>query len=339
MKLRVSERIQETPSTTTLRFTRTDGELPPFRAGQYLSLHLRIGHVLTNRAYSISSAPGEPFVDLTIRSRPDDYAPRYILEQAQVGEVFTSSGPRGHFHREPLTDGDELVFLAGGSGITPFMSMIRELDGQHFPQRVQLVYGSRFGTDVIFLDELKHISRRSKRCSLSVVLSDEPEGSSWRGVRGLVTADTIRKAIGRIDGKMFFLCGPPGFYSVTTEALAALEVPRHRIRRESFGPPSPVSQQAGWPVTVHEKDRFQVQIHGAGSFQAEAGESLLASLEKNGVRVRSFCRTGGCSACRVRVLSGQVFVPTDAGIRESDVRMGYTHSCVSFPTSDLVIRV
>jgi ferredoxin-NADP reductase len=156
MRLRVTEIIQETPTTKTLRFERTDGPPPPFRPGQYVNLFVDVDGILTSRPYSISSPPptgeGSGTIDLTIRDKPGGFVAPYLLNQVQVGDELETTGPAGTFYHEPLIDGEDLVFLAGGSGITPFMSIIRDTLGkgeETSPLQIHLLYGSRVPEDVI----------------------------------------------------------------------------------------------------------------------------------------------------------------------------------------------
>lgn len=337
MTMAVKEVVRETETTATLRLERVDGLRPPFQAGQYLNVYLRIGNFLTSRPYSISSNPETAALDLTIRCRDRDYAPRFLLDLARQGIRLTTSGPEGHFRYEPLVDGDELVFLAGGSGITPFMSMLRSLALRGFPQRVQLVYGTKDLGDTIFLQELKDLQKRHKRFSLHLVVSEPSSG--FRGLSGFLDADMIRRCVGRVDGKMFYLCGPGAFYDFVIPGLESLGVPRHRIRRELFGTPTPISRQPGWPGGIGEDAPVTIQVEGGRPFPSTSGEPLLNALEKAGYQVRNQCRSGECSACRVRIVSGKVYVPPGMGIREADVATGHTHSCVAWPITDVLVRL
>ncbi|MCP4594708.1 MAG: hypothetical protein GY842_28580, partial [bacterium] len=149
MRLRVTEIIQQTPTTKTFRCQRTDGPLPPFRPGQYVNVFVDVDGVLTSRPYSIASPPpggdkGGSLLELTVRDKPGGFVAPYLLHEVQVGDELETPGPQGSFYHEPLTDGDELVFLAGGSGITPFMSIIRDAFGagaETAPLRIHLFYG------------------------------------------------------------------------------------------------------------------------------------------------------------------------------------------------------
>jgi ferredoxin-NADP reductase len=359
MQLRVTDIIQETPTTKTLRFQRLDGPLPPWRPGQYVNVFVDVDGVLTSRPYSISSPPGvaateeSPFtLDLTVRDKPGGFVAPYLLNEIQVGDEVETTGPAGSFYHEPLIDGDDLVFLAGGSGVTPFMSIIRDAfhrRGDTPPQQMHLLYGSRAPDDVIFGDELARLAAEHPepvegRAGLhySLVISEPPPG--YEGLTGFLSADLIRERVGDVAGKTFYICGPNVMYGFCLAALTDLGVPRHKIKRELYGPPEDVTREPGWPQDLAAGTLFDVTVEapsrGVGeTIQAPAGEPLLNSLERYGIVVPAVCRAGECSACRTRLLSGRVFQPAHTGLRESDREHGYIHACVSYPLEDLRIRI
>jgi ferredoxin-NADP reductase len=352
MRLRVIEILEETPSTKTFRFERTDGPLPPFRPGQYVNLFVDVDGILTSRPYSISSPPsaGNPegegeTVDLTVRDKPGGFVAPCLLNQVQVGDEFETTGPAGCFYHEPLIDGTDLVFLAGGSGITPFMSILRDAfppEGPATSLQIHLLYGSRTPDDVIFGPELDEMSATHPNLHYSLIISEPSLG--YRGLTGFLTTELIRDRVGDVQGKTFYICGPNLMYDLCLVGLAELGVPRHRIKRELYGPPDDVTREPGWPEDLEASTLFDVEIEMPApdkrrTIRAPAGEPLLNSLERYGIVVPAICRAGECSACRTRLMAGRVFQPANTGLRESDREHGYIHACVSYPLEDLRIRI
>ncbi|NPU85497.1 MAG: 2Fe-2S iron-sulfur cluster binding domain-containing protein [Syntrophaceae bacterium] len=334
----VAEIHDETPTAKTFRLAALNGQLPPFRAGQYVNWSVTIGGVRTGRAFSIASPPHERgFYELTVRRQDGGFVSPYLLDEVRAGQTFTISGPGGTFYHEPLIDTDDLVFLAGGSGITPFRSLIRETVERNLPRRIWLIYGSRTPDDVIYKRELQAIARRHSSFKVRFVISDPPPG--YRGPRGFITADRIRRFVGSPEGKTFYLCGPEQMYRFMEPELEKLSIPRRRIKRESCGPLSDVTREAGWPSDVSASRVFQVAVRGGTTFPAAAGEPLLNSLERNGFSVPSHCRSGECGFCRMKILSGRVFMPDRTAVRESDRCFNYVHACLTYPLSDLEIRL
>ncbi|MDP8254802.1 MAG: FAD-binding oxidoreductase [Candidatus Alcyoniella australis] len=336
MKLRVAEVVEQTPSSKTLRMERVDGSFPPFRAGQYVNLYVTIDGVLTSRPYSISSLPGEQALDLTVRDRQGGFVAPHLISQIEAGAELESSGPAGSFYYEPLIDGKDLVFIAGGSGVTPIYSMLRSLLGSDNGFKLNLIYGSRTPNDVIFGKELKKLAQEHKNLKYKLVISDPPKG--FRGAKGLLDAALLKKAVGKVAGKTFYVCGPNAMYDLVLPALAELGVPQHKIKRELYGPPDDVTKQPGWPKAIKRNRKFNVTI-GGKTFKASAVEPLINSLERNGVVVPALCRSGECSACRTKLISGKVYMPPDIGVRSTDIDFGYIHACVAYPISDIKVKI
>ncbi|MBW2370594.1 MAG: 2Fe-2S iron-sulfur cluster binding domain-containing protein [Deltaproteobacteria bacterium] len=336
IQLQVSQIIEETFSTKTFRLTSVNGYLPPFQAGQYLSISVEVDNVRTGRAYSISSPPNQTgYYDITVRRVENGRVSNFLMDQVRVGDLLESSGPQGTFHYHPILHGDELVCLAGGCGITPFMSMIREIADRGLQRTIHLFYGNPSLHDVIFHQELTRLSKQLSTFNYHPVI--EAPGPDYQGQTGYITAEAIKETLGGMSGKSFFICGPQAMYNFCLPELHKLGINQRKIKREMFGTPINISQYRGWPPEVKEQDRFTLRVNGSKSFESHAGQSLLVALEDNGIVVPSICRAGECSQCRIKLVSGKVFQPEGTPVRKSDTKYGYIHSCVSYPLQDLEI--
>ena len=338
MTLRVSDIIDETPSTKTLRLVSQNGYFPPFLAGQYIALFLEVKGIRTSRPYSISSPPNQTgYYDLTVRRVEAGRVSNYLLDKVKRGDLLESSGPAGNFYFNPLFHDKTMVCLAGGSGITPFMSMIREAVECGLDRTIYLFYGNKNLNDAIFHDELYTVSERFEDIYYVPVIEDPPDG--YEGAKGLITRDLIREFIGDPAEKTFYLCGPQGMYDFCISELENLGVRKRKIRKEVYGAPADICDDPGWPKEIKADDLFTVSVEGGGTTEVRAGEPLMVALEKGGIRIPSRCRSGECSMCRVKVISGKVFQPGDVPVRKSDQQFGYVHACVSYPLEDLKIVV
>ncbi|TAL32957.1 MAG: 2Fe-2S iron-sulfur cluster binding domain-containing protein [Spirochaetes bacterium] len=333
LRLRVSEVIEETPSTKTLRMVSETGYLPPFEAGQYINLFAEVAGVRTSRPYSISSAPSETaYYDVTVRAQQGGFVSDHLLSRVKAGDRFEAAGPAGQFRYNPLIHGKELVFIAGGSGITPFMSMIREATDRGLDRAMHLIYGNRVEGDIIFHNELKERAARHKNFTYTPVISEPSKGCV--ALTGFMSAELMKKVLSGVQGKNFFLCGPGALYDFCMPELGKLGVPENRTRREMFGAPTDITADPGWPRGVKAGTRFSIKVKGKGDVSALAHEPLLVSLERAGFTVPVLCRSGECSMCRVKLLSGKVFQPRGAHVRASDLKYGYVHSCAAYPIED-----
>lgn len=335
--LEVAEVIRETPTASTLRMQASQGELPPFRAGQYVNLFVEIEGVATSRPFSIASAPGRPYWDLTVRRQAGGFVSPHLLDTARPADKFESTAPAGSFYWEPLSDTDSLVFLAGGSGITPFASMARDICERGLPLEVHIIYGTRDPEDIIFLEELEELARENDNVRMDIVVS-EPE-ASWTGLCGLLDAGTIGELVGPVEGKTFYICGPHAMYGLCEGALEQLGAAGRLVKKEVYGPAADVTAEPGWPGVEGEALFDVLELRTGRRAKARASEPLMNALERAGIVVPAICRAGECGACRTRLVSGKVFVPPRIEMRRVDRQAGYIHPCMSYPLEDLSIRI
>lgn len=336
--LKISDIIKETPSTKTLRLVSRSTSLPPFQAGQYINLFAEINGVRTSRPYSLSSSPRQTaYYDITVRRIANGFVSDYLLDQCQPGNYLESSGPAGNFYYNPLFHGQELVFLAGGSGVTPFMSMIREVGDLDLNRKIHLFYGSHTEEELVFHHELVKIAARHSNIKYHPIV--EKPSASYQGLVGITNVQVVLETLAGNNFDTVYICGPQAMYDSILPQLVEAGVPKRRIRREMFSGRGDISAEPGWPQDIKPDAAFTVKVAGKSSITAQAGEPLLIALERAGMVVPCNCRSGECSLCRVQLLSGKVYQPPGVLLRETDKKYGYIHSCKAYPLEDLEIRL
>ncbi|KAF0159630.1 MAG: prolycopene isomerase [Syntrophaceae bacterium] len=338
IEYRVTEIRRETDSARTIRLAPTGGYLPPFVPGQYINLEVEIDGIRTSRPYSISSpATQRACYEITVRSARNGFVSDYLLGSLKVGDLVSSSGPAGNFYRIPDVHGKRLVFIAGGSGITPFMSMLQtDADKLDRGCRIDLIYGCAREQDIIFKTRLRKLEKAGFVKTHPVI--SEP-GADCRERQGFVTADIIKDVAGDITQCTFFLSGPTAMYDFVLPELQKLGVSDRQIRREVQTASDDATKLPGWPQGISGKDQFTVSLPDGRKLAATACETVLVALERAGVTVPSLCRGGECSACRTKLRSGRVFHPPSELLRKSDMRFGYIHPCVTYPISNIEIML
>jgi ferredoxin-NADP reductase len=366
LKLTVVQITDETSTTKTFRMSAENRDLPPFEAGQYVNLYVEINGATTSRPLAISSAPQQlAYYDLTIKRLSGGLVSNYLLDEIVVGDTLESTSPMGSFHHNPLWQGDDLVFLAGGSGIAPAMSMIRDMIARNAQRRFHLIYGSQNEDDIIFAAELAELSGevpdvpiqdvdhpqpdepesgrpgesgspRQWELTVTSVVSD-PDGN-YQGRQGFIDAALISEIVAEPLNRTFFICGPPAMYDFCLPEVLKLGVPRRRVRLEANGAPVNPTGRADWTSGIGADDRFTVTLPDGRRIEASATTPLLDTLEgSNAGFTLAACRSGECSLCRLKLVAGTVYEPAEAKVRRSDRDQGYVHSCVSYPTSDLTL--
>lgn len=325
----------------TFVFKSTSDHVAYFRAGQYLSIKEQIGESFITRPYSISSSPADALlgkIAITVKTNPSGYAAEHFLKEWTIGTKVLASDPQGQFYYEPMRDGSTVIACAGGSGITPFLSMARAIrDGvENF--NLVILFGSRNRDSILFAEEFDEICKACDKIKVVHVLSEE-EAEGYE--HGFIDANLIKKYAPASDYSVF-ICGPEAMYRFIEKELPALNLPGKNIRRELLGVTKNVWEQTGYPAECRDKT-FKITVKRGPSecvIDASANESVLVALERAGIKAPSRCRSGECGWCRSKLVSGSVFVPEEnEGRRFSDIQFNYIHPCASFATSDLVLEV
>ena len=339
LDLVVDDIVVETVSSITICLRRQGGaDLPPFLAGQYVNLFVKVGDLQTSRPYAISSSPKDRSrYELTIRRVPGGRVSNHLLDTLKRGDPLQSTGPMGTFFHNPLFHGEDLVFIAGGSGVAPAMSMIRDIVERALPLRLHLIYGSTSATDILFKTELDAIAAKHANIRVAYVVM-EPD-AQWHGLTGLISAELIASVTGPLNNRMVYVCGPQALYPYALEQLCALAHKRRRIRFEANGAPAQPQTQVGWPTGLSTKTAVSVHVKGGPTFKTTCGTPLLDALEGAGARPPVACRSGECGLCRVRVVAGSAFSASESRVRKADIQFGYVHSCVSYALGDLEIEL
>lgn len=315
-----------------------------FGAGKYLTVFQEVSGLPITRAYSISSSPSDSLkgiYELTVKRVDGGLLSNYILNNWDIGTEVEVSAPSGNFEYQPLRDASKVIGLAGGSGITPFLSMANAIADGDEDFELTLLYGSRNKESILFREELDAIAARTPKFRVVHILSDAdcelPDGAE----RGFITAELIQKYAPDNESYSVFLCGPQQMYAFADKQLEKLGLERKYIRHEMFGEFHDPKQQADYPSDVPETVSITVTIRDeTKTVTGSTSDSVMQILEKNGIAVPARCRSGECGFCHSHLLSGKVYVPKNMEYRRmADHKFGCIHPCCSFPLTDLTLNV
>ena len=326
----VHEVRDETPTVKTFRLRESSGSTIPFRfsAGQFLTLTVKDGLKPVQRCYTIASSPADrEFLEITIKR--EGLVSGIVHEKLSVGSLVAVSGPLGSFTFDGSVD-REVVFIAGGVGITPLMSKIRFLSTQRWQGRIDLIYSVKTSQEIIFRKEIEHLKRRA--FDLSAHLTVTGEDPAWTGPRGRMTADWIRSVIPDIAYRNVQLCGPTALASAAMKILRELGTPETQITLESFGGRS-INEIAG-DFGIDQPIRFaQSEL----STLAPSGTSILDAALSTGVSIDYGCRAGVCGRCKVFLLEGEVASASDFVLSGEEKAAGMILACQSHALTPITI--
>lgn len=323
--------------------TRGTEKLAYFKAGAYLSVSLEVEGMKISRPYSISSAPKEALEGkyvLTIKRVLGGIGSNYMLDHLNIGDQVTLSAPLGEFVYLPIRDGKTVIGVAGGSGITPFHSFAKAIADGDEDFNLILLYGSRTEKDILFKEEFEELQKKSDKIKVVHVLSDE-EKTDYE--HGFVTAELIKKYAPEKEQYSIFMCGPAGMYNFLDQQIQTLGLERKWIRHELQGEVHAPKKLPDYPKEVEVPEQVEITVHICDetyTLKADSDDTILQSLEKNGIAAPAHCRSGECGWCHSLLIKGQVYSPKKLEHRrEADIDFHYIHPCCTFPLTDLVIEV
>lgn len=226
----VEEKIIESSSVSTLKLAFPDGTIPKYHSGQFINIYFPELNTPEGKAYSMSGPPYEGVLAITVKSM-GEFSRR--LCALRVGDTVTASLPYGYFFSE-LED-TALVMIAGGIGVTPFRSMIRDSCRRNPSRKLALFYSARTSSDLIFKKEFEEIGKKHDSFKVFYFVTRE-ESSDLQAFHGRMTVGDI---IGsgpekNVTGREFLICGSISFVSDIWKGLRAGGVPEEMIYTEAF---------------------------------------------------------------------------------------------------------
>ncbi len=312
-----------------------------FIAGQYVSVFENIRGMTVNRAYSLASAPYEAldgYYELAIKSSGDGLVSTYIYDNWKEGTEVEISGPIGSFGYSRLRDAKTVIGVAGGSGITPFVSFARAIAKGDEGFNLILLYGSRLADEILYKDEFEKLAASCSRIKVVNVISDE-EKEGYE--HGFISAELIKKYAPKDEPYSVFVCGPQGLYDFMDKEEPKLGIAKKYFREELYGELHDPNTQSDYPGCGQKTVKITVSVRDkTRTVDADVNDSILQTLEKHGIAAPASCRSGECGLCRSQLISGEVYTPKKLeGRRLADYKFNGIHICATYPLSDLEIEV
>ena len=342
--LRVAEIVQETEEANSIRF-----DVPPalagvfrFRAGQHLTLKAEIGGDEVRRNYSLCVAPSDGELMVTVKRIAGGLFSNWVGDHLKPGDTIEVMPPHGSFTTEfdPAAARRYAAF-AGGSGITPIMSLIRTALGEEPNSRFTLFYGNRDSNSVIFLDALADLKDRYlDRLEIYHFLAEEEQDIGL--FNGMLDRATCAEAIEHLVGDPagvdeWFICGPGPMMDAAEGALLDRNVATDRIHIERFTadrPPEALQAELAELQTKAAGSVVSVTLDGRTRRVPFTAGNILDSARAAGLPAPFACKAGVCATCRAKVTGGKVEMAARYGLTDEEVQAGYVLTCQSVPLGD-----
>jgi 3-ketosteroid 9alpha-monooxygenase subunit B len=327
-ELRVARVIDETHDARSFVF-----EVPPelrerfaYRAGQHLTFEVPLASETILRCYSLASAPehDEPH-KVTVKRVEDGRGSNWFHDHVAAGSVLRVLPPLGRFvlHDETVP----LLFFAGGSGITPVVSLIKSALATT-QRRIRLLYANRDARSVIFRGELDALANEhAARLEVRHHLDDEA---------GFVTPDEVRAALAGFETAACYLCGPGPFMTGVEATLREAGVPESHVHIEHFEQPTEHAATGVTEAVPTEGVPSEIVVRLDGKSHRvpyTAGQTLLAAVRAAGLAPPFACEEAFCGSCAAKRIRGEVVLDRNDVFSAEELEQGWILTCHGRPAS------
>ena len=313
-----------------------------FRPGQYLSITLNIGSAVVTRPFTICSSPLRSVDDeyvIIVKKIPHGFASTHIFNTWAKGTQIVASAPQGNFYYQKLRDSKNIIAVCDSNGISSFLSMAEAIADGTLDIDLTLLYSARKRNETIMTERLAELSESTDKFRVIYVFSDE---RADKCERGFVTKTLIEK-YAPASKYSIFICGSTALYNRITPQIAELKLEKKYIRFGLSGQIINPASLSDFPKDETGKTYFCKVIKNGelvATIPCATEESLLVSLEREGIKTPSSCRSGECGFCRARLIKGNVFIPNGIDSRRlADSSHGIIHPCCSYPMSNLTLII
>lgn len=344
-KLRVAEVKRETPDAVSVRFELPEAlrETFSFRAGQHLTFRRDFNGEEVRRNYSVCVAPSEDVLKIGVKKIAGGLFSGWVNDELKAGDELEVMAPHGSFCWAFEPDAQrEYVAFAGGSGITPVLSLMKTALETESRSRFTLFYGNRNSMGVMFLEEIAALKDRYlDRLSVFHFLEEEEEEIElFNGRLDRAKSEEILSTLVQPNAvDAFFICGPGPMMDAIEEALLGRGVEKSRILIERFttGPLS--AAQAAAARALEEKAaglKMSVTLNGRRmqvAFDPEK-HSILDNVRAAGLPAPFACKGGVCATCRAKVTAGKVEMKQNFALSPEELAEGYVLTCQATPVTE-----
>ena len=341
--LNVKEIKKETSDTVSISF-HVPSELKnvyEFSPGQYLTLKLEVNNEECRRSYSICSSSDED-ITVAVKKVENGIVSTYLNEVLNVNDMIDVMTPEGNFTLQPeQTNKRKFVGFAAGSGITPIMSMIKQLKMDEVESSFTLFYSNKTDNDVIFKDTLEELA--GDKLNVNYIYSRQKINNPlFEGrISKSKATELIKADLSCLNADAFYLCGPEEMIFNVKAALEEFGVLDTKIKFELFTT----------PVLMAEKQETQEVQEINEEFDGDAivtvicddeevefnlnkdGDSILDAAMDNDLDVPFSCKGAVCCTCKAKVTEGKVIMDANYALSEQEVEDGFVLTCQAHPAS------
>ena len=339
--LKVLEIESLTADSVKVVFDNSEPDVFDFKAGQYITLRKEINDEDVRRSYSLCSAPSEG-IEIGVKRITNGLMSTFLTKELKVGDSIDIMPPNGNFYLDPKENDNHYVAICAGSGITPILSIIKQVLKDDSNSLITLIYGNRNRASVMFAEELDFLERNfQSQFFVHYLFSRE---NVIDCIKGRIDNSTLKELYDSNSNlsyaDSYFLCGPGEVIDNTNQFLLDLGVESSKIHFERFTSSVPLKQDNS--AKIEEKELISnviVSVDGDDfEFQLSSkGETILDAAMNAGADVPFSCKGGVCCVCKAKVLEGKVDMDQNYSLSEDELEQGYILGCQSHPASENIV--
>ena len=314
--------VEETHDSKTFVFEDSQSRSFDFKPGQYVTFKFKINGTIYPRAYTICSTPTRPHnIQITVKRVPGGVVSNWMNDNMRPGMDVEIADIGGRFNYLDIVSHKPL-FLSGGSGVTPVISMLQYITDVVDQTDVEFVYFARTPKDIIFRDQLEFIAKRFLNVKVHLVVSDLAGDETFHGPVSRMSAPFMQSLVPDLAERELFMCGPEGFMQAAR--TMAREAGIETKYEESFGE----------RIVVERSNSFGGEVYFSISGKhvpCAANQTVLEAALNAGLWIDSSCQQGVCGSCKIKMTQGSVDMEDLGGLAEGEKKAGYILACCSCP--------
>jgi ring-1,2-phenylacetyl-CoA epoxidase subunit PaaE len=347
--LKVSDIRRETADAVSVAFEIPAALQPEYlyKHGQYITLKLTVNGEEIRRSYSVCTSPYyENELRVAVKEVKDGRGSTLINRSLKKGDAVEVMTPMGNF-TSPLSGNAKkhYVLFAGGSGITPIMSILKSVLHVEKQSTITLFYANRDEDSVIFSSEVNKIAEANASRLKVVKIYDAPKNSTDDLHKGLMTVDKVKALLLKHESidkvSEIFICGPGPMMENIKNALTEIKVPSEKIHIEYFSAVLDTLAKAETTIVSGGDVSSEVTIMQYGIETKiklkTSGSSILDAALDAGIDVPFSCKGAVCCTCRAKIIEGKVKMDANFALTDGEVAQGFILTCQSHPLTEKVV--
>lgn len=311
-----------------------------FLPGQFITLELPIDGNIIQRSYTVSSSPARPHsISITVKRQPKGIVSNWLHDHLEIGaqlDVLPIAGDFSCAHHAA----DQYLFLSGGSGVTPLMSMSRSFYDLAENKDIAFIHSARAPEDIIFRKELDLMAFNQPNFRPAIIC--EKADVNWSQPTGYLTIAILKQIVPDFAQREVFTCGPSPYMAAVRDMLKKTDFDMMHYHEESFNFEELTAHVDADVKTSQPKtngNAFSVELTKSGvTIDCAADQFVLNATRDAGLRLPFACSQGLCGTCKSRLISGKVDMKHNGGIRPREIEQGMFLPCCSKPLSNLVVE-